>query len=259
MLAAVSLLAFVVVRVAIPGSGPQPSNALKSQLADASHLPASPPPAFRPGRPKLLDRSETVSRWAPVVHETQARRAPSPDAPRIAALGTRTPEGTTNIVLVLRDRHLDGALWVRVRLAVLPNNTTGWVPRSALGGYHFVHTHLVVNLERLVASLLEDGKVVFRAPVGIGQSRWPTPPGSFYVREKLTRFSNPFYGPIAFGISARSAVLTDWPSGGFVGIHGTNEPQLLPGRVSHGCIRLRNADIVRLSRLMPVGTPVTVR
>jgi lipoprotein-anchoring transpeptidase ErfK/SrfK len=54
-------------------------------------------------------------------------------------------------------------------------------------------------------------------------------------------------------------VLTDWPLGGYVGIHGTSEPQLLPGRVSHGCIRMRNDDIVRLARLMPIGTPLTIR
>jgi len=54
-------------------------------------------------------------------------------------------------------------------------------------------------------------------------------------------------------------VLTDWPGGGFIGIHGTDAPQLLPGRVSHGCIRLRNEDILRLRKLMPVGTPVTIR
>ena len=75
----------------------------------------------------------------------------------------------------------------------------------------------------------------------------------------LSRYASPFYGPVAFGTSARSAVLTDWPAGGFVGIHGTDQPELIPGRVSHGCIRLRNADIVRLARLMPVGTPVTIR
>jgi lipoprotein-anchoring transpeptidase ErfK/SrfK len=69
----------------------------------------------------------------------------------------------------------------------------------------------------------------------------------------------PHYGPLAFGTSARSAVLTDWPAGGFIGIHGTKEPERLPGRVSHGCIRLRNADILRLGRLMPVGTPLTIR
>jgi lipoprotein-anchoring transpeptidase ErfK/SrfK len=72
-------------------------------------------------------------------------------------------------------------------------------------------------------------------------------------------FGDPFYGPVAFGTSARSEVLTDWPGGGFIGIHGTNEPQLIPGRISHGCIRLRNSDILRLSRLMPVGTPLTIR
>jgi lipoprotein-anchoring transpeptidase ErfK/SrfK len=43
-----------------------------------------------------------------------------------------------------------------------------------------------------------------------------------------------------------------------VGIHGTNQPQLVPGRPSHGCIRMRNSDILRLGRLMPVGTPLRI-
>jgi lipoprotein-anchoring transpeptidase ErfK/SrfK len=78
------------------------------------------------------------------------------------------------------------------------------------------------------------------------------------VRLKLAGFDDPFYGPVAFGTSARSAVLTDWPGGGYIGIHGTNAPELLPGRVSHGCVRMRNEDIVELGRLMPVGTPLTI-
>jgi lipoprotein-anchoring transpeptidase ErfK/SrfK len=52
--------------------------------------------------------------------------------------------------------------------------------------------------------------------------------------------------------------VTDWPAGGYVGIHGTDRPDLLPGRVSHGCIRLRNPDILRLAKEMPIGTPVVV-
>src|SRR3712207_7736823 len=64
-------------------------------------------------------------------------------------------------------------------------------------------------------------------------------------------------GPLAFGTSARSRVLTDWPDGGFVGIHGTDRPDLLPGRVSHGCVRLRNEDILRLSALMPIDRKST--
>jgi hypothetical protein len=223
-------------------------------------LPASAAPALRVGRPTLLSANPHLARWTTVVEDVIARRAPTPTAPAVATLATRTPEGTANVLAVLgRARDAHGKLWVRVGLPVLPNNTAGWVPRSALGGYGVVATHLVVDLAQLTATLYRDGTRVFQAPVGVGRGSWPTPTGSFIVRSRLTSYRSPFYGPLAFGTTARSAVLTDWPAGGFVGIHGTNEPRILPGRVSHGCIRLRNHDLLRLARLMPVGTPVTIR
>jgi lipoprotein-anchoring transpeptidase ErfK/SrfK len=49
-----------------------------------------------------------------------------------------------------------------------------------------------------------------------------------------------------------------WPGGGVIGIHGTDQPQLIPGRPSHGCIRLRDVDIVRLWPLIEVGTPIEI-
>lgn len=227
--------------------------------AQADRLPTPEKPAFTVGRPRLLNPHETRARYAPVLREVTARAAPAGIARPVASLALQTPEGTSNIVLVDGERAQPDGLWVRVLLAALPNGLTGWVPRSALGGYRFVHTHLFVDRERLTASLYQDGRRVFVAPVGVGRPEWPTPKGQFYVRDRLSGFGDPFYGPVAFGTSARSAVLTDWPEGGFVGIHGTNEPGLIPGHISHGCIRLRNADILRLSRLMPVGTPVTIR
>ena len=63
----------------------------------------------------------------------------------------------------------------------------------------------------------------------------------------------------AIGTSAYAPTLSDWPGGGVVGLHGTNEPGLIPGRPSHGCIRLRNRDILTLYRLAPTGTPVDIR
>ena len=115
-----------------------------------------------------------------------------------------------------------------MRLPILPNNSTGWVQARYLGDLYTVHTHLYVD--RAHHGDAEAGRHgVFTTIVGVGKSYWPTPRGEFYVRDKLTNFNNPFYGPIAFGTSARSAVLTDWPGGGFVGVHGTNEPQILPG------------------------------
>jgi L,D-transpeptidase catalytic domain len=230
-----------------------------SFLGEAEGLPRPETPAFTVAAPVLLPRGETRARFASVVRRVEARRAPATAAPPVAPLDLETPEGTTNIVLVIRERAARDGLWVHVRLPVLPNSLTGWVPRRALGGYQFVHTRLVVDRARLRATLFSDGRAIFTAPVGVGTEASPTPAGSFYIRDRLAGFGDPFYGPVAFGTSARSAVLTDWPGGGFVGIHGTNEPELIPGRVSHGCVRMRNSDIVRLSRLMPVGTPLTIR
>jgi hypothetical protein len=221
-------------------------------------LPGAVEPAFAVPEPRTL-AGETAATWAPVRRDVDARRRPSVSAPVVARVGARTPEATRNVVQVLARATRQGRVWVRVRLAALPNGRTGWVPRSALGGYGVVHTHLVVDRAALTATLLRDGKPVFRAPVGIGTVRWPTPAGRFYVRVELRRYASAFYGPVAFGTSARSAVLTDWPAGGFVGIHGTDRPDLVPGRVSHGCIRLRNRDVLRLASLMPVGTPITIR
>jgi lipoprotein-anchoring transpeptidase ErfK/SrfK len=63
----------------------------------------------------------------------------------------------------------------------------------------------------------------------------------------------------AFGISATSPALTDWPGGGIIGIHGTNQPELIPGRISHGCVRVPNRKINRLRKLMSLGTPIEIR
>lgn len=201
-----------------------------------------------------------VTRWAYVLHPSDARKTPSSRAAAVAALPRTTSDSMPNLVRVLEERRpADRSLWVRVALTALPNGRTGWVRRGVLSIFHAVHTRLVVDTHRLTVTLFRRGKRVFSAPVGVGASRWPTPHGTFYVRERLTHFRDAFYGPVAFGTSARSPTLTDWPGGGVVGIHGTNQPGLVPGRISHGCVRLRNADILRLARLLPLGTPVRIR
>jgi hypothetical protein len=252
---AVALVAVALALHLAPGS----SSSSPARGADAGALAGPVTGVLRVPPPQRL-RPDGAVRWADVLRPVTARRVPGTAAPAVARLGTRTPEGTGNLVVVdgRAARAASGEAWVRVRLPVLPNGTTGWVPRAALGAYTFVRTRLDVDLRRLRATLYDGGRVLLRAPVGVGAPGAPTPRGRFYVRNRLLQYRSRFYGPVAFGTSARSAVLTDWPAGGFVGIHGTDRPDLLPGRVSHGCIRLRNADMLRLSRLMPVGTPLTI-
>jgi hypothetical protein len=198
--------------------------------------------------------------WAYVDRPVDARTWPSTSAHVSASLGTQTPEGTANLVLLTkRFTKEDGSVWYQARLPILPNNSTGWLPAAALGAPSRVTTHLVVDRQALTATLYRRGRQIFQTPVGVGTSAAPTPAGEFYVRNLLLGFDNPFYGPAAFGTSARSAALTEWPAGGHIGIHGTNHPEAIPGRISHGCVRMTNQAILQLVRLMPIGTPVSIR
>jgi lipoprotein-anchoring transpeptidase ErfK/SrfK len=207
----------------------------------------------------LSNPSTETYKWAFVVKRTLVRSGPTTRARVVAPLSRTTPEYFPNLVQTLNSLTLpSGETWVQVRLAILPNSATGWVRRNALGRYRTVRTRLLVSRSTLRATLFKAGRPVFKTIIGVGQSHWPTPRGEFYVREVLTGYNVPAYGPVAFGLSARSYVLTDWPGGGFIGIHGTNAPGILPGRVSHGCIRMRNPAVLRLKRLMPLGTPVRV-
>jgi lipoprotein-anchoring transpeptidase ErfK/SrfK len=67
------------------------------------------------------------------------------------------------------------------------------------------------------------------------------------------------YGQYAFGLSAFSNVLCHFGGGPReIGLHGTDEPQLLGTSMSHGCIRVNNSIIGRLAGILPLGTPVVI-
>lgn len=172
-----------------------------------------------------------------------------------------TSDGTAELVLALSQRTFaDGSVWVRARLPMRPNNRIGWIRRRHLGRFRIATTALRIDRRGHRAVLLRRGRAIWRARIGTGERQWPTPRGRFYVRERLVpAVRNGVYGVFAFGTSAYSPQLTDWPGGGIVGIHGTNQPGLIPGDISHGCVRVRNGDMARLRRLMPLGTPISIR
>lgn len=205
-----------------------------------------------------LSDEATLSRWAYPDYPSKVRVAPDASARSFTRLRYFTEDGRPELYLALSKRvNDDGTSWVRIRLPMRPVGSKGWVRRSALGRFHVVTEALLVNRKTLRATLYRDGRRIWRAPVGVGRPGLATPAGRFYAREKL-RSLDPFYGPIAIGTSAYSH-FTDWPGGGVVGIHGTSQPWLIPGRPSHGCVRVRNEDIMRLARLMPLGTPIRIR
>jgi hypothetical protein len=213
------------------------------------------------GEPVLTRLSDlrTLSRWAYPDAEAAVRASPSARARAIGRLRLLTSDGQAELYVALASARLaSGRTWIEIELPARPNGQTGWVPRGALESLHTVDGYLLVDRTRLTATLFRDGRAIFSAPIGVGKPGTITPPGSFYVMEKLITVNAPAYGPYALGTSAYAPTLGEWPGGGVVGIHGTDEPQLIPGRPSHGCIRMRNADITRLWRLIALGTPIDV-
>jgi hypothetical protein len=243
----------------LPGTSAERTIVIRVGSAGKPPPGPPPPPGVYPKRMLLSDRSKETYRWAFVRNRTVARTGPSRSTRAITPITFRTPELYRNAIMVLDGiQYRNGETWVRVRLTSLPNGRTGWVRRGSLAAFQMIHTRMVISRGATRATLFKYGKVIFRTRVGVGQPQWPTPGGEFYVREKLSGYSAPAYGPRAFGLNARSTKLTDWPGGGFIGIHGTDQPNILPGHVSHGCVRMRNAAVLRLFRLMPIGTPVTI-
>ena len=214
-----------------------------------------------PADAERISDEHSLSFWVNPNHQGPIYSSPRAGARKVARLRLQTEDRLPNNYLVLREWTDEdaGLTWFQVRIPQRPNGKVGWVREGSVGPLQRVTTALVVNRRTLRATLYRNGRRIFSAPVGVGKASTPTPAGRFWIREKLVLSGGTgVYGPLAFGTSAYSDKLTDWPKGGVVGIHGTNQPSLVPGRPSHGCIRMHNGDILRLGRLMPVGTPLRI-
>ena len=123
--------------------------------------------------------------------------------------------------------------------------------------------------ERRLYLFLGDGHAI-RYPVGVGRAgmQWAgtttisgkyrspawSPPAM--VKRENPRLPNVIAGGSPhnpMGVAAMTLAGTEYA------IHGTNQPKLIGGFVSHGCIRMFNADITDLYSRVNVGTKVVVR
>jgi hypothetical protein len=202
-----------------------------------------------------------MTRSAGVIYNAIIRKQPKHDAKAVGRLRQLTEDGYPEVYLVLR-AYTDaaGIQWAQIRVPGRPNGRVGWVWRDALDSYRSTRWRIVVNRKTLRMSVYWNGKLRWRKPVGVGKPGTPTPSGRFWIREKIkVKDKSSPYWPYALG-TADYSTLSEWPGGGVVGIHGDwNQPQLIPGRPSHGCIRMHDQDVGWLARHVPVGTPLRVR
>jgi hypothetical protein len=142
--------------------------------------------------------------------------------------------------------------------------------------------YVVVDVDRNELRFMDGDRVLWAAPVGTGtgfrlkrdSAAWDfvTPTGTMYVQFKQLNptweipdwyfIENhlpipPANSPLRRepgGLGAAAVFL-----GNEIAIHGTDKPQLLGKRVSHGCIRLSNVNALRLFHDVQIGTPILIQ
>jgi hypothetical protein len=216
-----------------------------------------PAPACPPGVARL--GGGDVHYGAAVVRPTSAVR--SPGGVTVARFDRLNINGVATVlgVLAVRRDASCAPTWYRVQLPVRPNGAVGWV-RARDVRLRRVTTRILVDLSARRVTLFRAGRRVLATRAAIGKPGTPTPTGRYYVNQRLraSDATGPF-GPGAVGISAFSPTLRSWAQGGPIAIHGTNTPTKLGRAVSYGCVRIANADLLRLFELAEEGTPVVIR
>lgn len=105
--------------------------------------------------------------------------------------------------------------------------------------------------------------------VAVGMPAYPTPTGSFRVQSKQVNptwsvpnspWAGELAGSVVPGGSAANPLKARWIGiSGSVGIHGTGDEWSIGSRASHGCVRMRVADVIALYPRVPVGSRVLIR
>lgn len=177
----------------------------------------------------------------------------SPEPFRI--LPSETILGTPTVVSIIDE--FPG--WVQALLPGRPNGEAGWI-RAHDVEIFTLDREVIVDLDARQLTVVSNDEVMFTTAIAIGSEVSPTPTGTFFVTDavQLTAPGGP-WGPYAFGLSARSDVVTEFNGGdGIVGIHGTNQPASIGNAASLGCVRLPNDVITLLWDIIAVGMKVTI-
>jgi lipoprotein-anchoring transpeptidase ErfK/SrfK len=243
----VSALSLALLQGCADGSAPVTDPDSEQAYADTELIPAAPP------EPEPSPRAETLVATA-TVPEVEAYETTDAKKP-FATFEHPGPFGTPRVFLVQED----AGDWLNVLLPMRPNGSEGWIRADdmvlATNPYE-----IEVDLSEFRLTAYRNDREVVEAPAAIGTGGTPTPTGLFFttILAKPESPTSP-YGRYAYGLSAYSEVLTTFAGGdGQVAIHGTNQPGLIGSQVSHGCVRVDNATISKLARLIPLGTPVRI-
>ncbi len=247
-----------------------PASAAPTTPSETTPPPTTPPPTPTPTPtptpqpPGIVAKAATkkVSFAARLVVPVAVRKTPSNRGKRIANL---QPFGSWNggpvVLQIAAVREIKGTRWLRVRLPIRPNGSTGWLKESSVEVKRLRY-RITVSRRSHRLTLFKDGRKAGSTRVVIGARSTPTPKGTFAVLEVVRQPKGEVIGPWALHLTAFSNVLDNYGGGpGRVALHGRSGPLLsdaLGTSRSHGCVRMPNAFITKLQGVATEGTPVII-
>ena len=128
-----------------------------------------------------------------------------------------------------------------------------------------------INRKERILTLKDGDRLVATFPITPGSETLPTPPGKWRIVGITTmptfRWDE---GVLNHGIRTENFFML--PSGpnnpvgvawcalskAGIGIHGTNQPETIGRASSHGCMRVANWDVIRLTKQITSGIPVII-
>jgi lipoprotein-anchoring transpeptidase ErfK/SrfK len=168
--------------------------------------------------------------------------------------------GAPTVVPVIGHATRPGGIrWLRVMLPGRPNGATGWITRR---GTQTSTTSWRVSIKTSTRAVrvYRRGRLVRSFAAVVGKPSTPTPNGRFFVEESILMPRGSAGAPYALALSARSNVLQEFEGGpGQIAMHGVANLGGTPGTaISHGCVRLADADIRWLAARISPGVRVSV-
>ena len=185
---------------------------------------------------------------------------PKYDAPGGVEIGTAGVWYGYPMTMPILERRAE---WLHVMTPERPNGSTAWI-RADQADITASQYRIVIRLAETRVIVYKDGYRLHEMPAGLGKAETPTPAGHSFVAVKEVPGPHG-YGPVVLDLSAHSEAIESWQGMGdaIIALHGpiSSSSDAKIGTtgtyISNGCIRLHEADQVKLMEIT-LGTPVDI-
>lgn len=237
---------------------------IAAEADGAADVPRHTPPLTGPSGDALSDRQATTDpkRPAPalLVHvdsDMTVRAHAGTDARVIGTMPSSSKYYHVPIEAWIEQVSPNGR-WGFVDIPYSWPQRDGWILIAGLQR-ETTGVQVEIDLSQHLVTVTRFGERLFSTPAATGAPSSPTPPGRYFVTDRVPFAAGGALGSFAFGISGIQPNLPPgWSGGNQLAIHGTNDPGSIGRPVSAGCVRVSETSLHRLESLLELGTPVVI-